>query len=49
MGYKIYHSVLNTLHFGVPQIRQRVFVVGIGISKTFYIPTTHISRELHHS
>nr|WP_275897233.1 DNA (cytosine-5-)-methyltransferase [Helicobacter suis] len=29
MGYKIYHSVLNALYFGVPQIRQRVFVVGI--------------------
>lgn len=29
LGYTIYHQILNAAHFGVPQIRERVFVVGI--------------------
>lgn len=29
LGYKIYYKILNAAHFGVPQIRERVFVVGI--------------------
>lgn len=29
LGYKIFHQILNAVHFGVPQMRERVFVVGI--------------------
>jgi len=28
-GYRVYHKLLNASHFGVPQIRERVFLVGI--------------------
>lgn len=29
LGYKVFYEILNAAHFGVPQIRERVFVVGI--------------------
>ena len=29
LGYKVFYKILNAAHFGVPQIRERVFVVGI--------------------
>lgn len=29
IGYKIYHKVLNSSHFGIPQKRERIFIVGI--------------------
>lgn len=29
LGYKIFYQILNAVHFGVPQMRERVFVVGI--------------------
>ncbi|WP_120945292.1 DNA cytosine methyltransferase [Helicobacter labacensis] len=40
MGYQIYSSILNALHFGVPQIRQRVIIVGVrhDYKKTFIFP-----------
>ncbi|MDY3114197.1 MAG: DNA cytosine methyltransferase [Helicobacter sp.] len=44
LGYRIYHQVLNAADFGVPQIRQRVIIVGIrqGFSKNFMFPqATH--------
>ncbi len=47
LGYKIYHKILNAAEFGVPQIRERVFVVGIkadngGILREFIFPNpTH--------
>lgn len=28
-GYRVYHEVLNSLDFGVPQMRERVYFVGI--------------------
>lgn len=28
-GYKVYHKVLNSLNYGVPQMRERVYFVGI--------------------
>lgn len=28
LGYKVYHTVLNALDFGVPQKRERTFIVG---------------------
>ncbi|MGG1672646.1 DNA cytosine methyltransferase [Paenibacillus sp. NRS-1783] len=29
LGYNIQYSVLNAVHFGVPQYRERVFIIGI--------------------
>lgn len=29
LGYVIFHQILNAVHFGVPQMRERVFVVGV--------------------
>lgn len=29
VGYHIYHKVLNAKHYGVPQNRERVFIIGI--------------------
>ncbi|WP_341433835.1 DNA (cytosine-5-)-methyltransferase, partial [Mesomycoplasma ovipneumoniae] len=28
IGYNIYYKVLNSLDFGVPQIRERIYIVG---------------------
>jgi len=28
-GYRVYHKVLNSLDFGVPQMRERVYFVGV--------------------
>ena len=38
--YKVYHKVLNSKDYGVPQKRERVFIVGVhtSISKTFTYP-----------
>lgn len=44
LGYKIYYKILNAADFGVPQIRQRVIVVGIRreFDKNFIFPqATH--------
>lgn len=44
LGYKIYYKILNAADFGVPQIRQRVIVVGIRqeFDKDFIFPqATH--------
>lgn len=35
LGYNIRYTVLNAVHFGVPQRRERVFIIG---SKNDYIP-----------
>ena len=39
LGYKIYHSVLNSVNFGIPQNRSRLFVVGFKNNKEkFHFP-----------
>ena len=40
VGYKLYYQVLNTRDFGVPQNRERIFMVGLrdDIPKSFVFP-----------
>lgn len=38
LGYHIYHQVLNTKDFGIPQNRERVFIVGFKDFRTFSFP-----------
>lgn len=41
LGYNIFHKVLNSSHFGVPQNRQRIFIIGVKKSyksKNFIFP-----------
>jgi len=43
IGYTIYHSVLNSIDYGVPQMRERIYIVGIkdefvNKGKTFSFP-----------
>ena len=38
-GYQVHHKVLNSLDFGVPQMRERIYLVGVKkelIDKNFY-------------
>ena len=49
-GYKIYHKVLNSADFGVPQIRKRVFIIGFkdhDIDFSFPNPTHTEKRDLY--
>lgn len=48
-GYQVSSSVLNAAHFGVPQERKRIFIVGIrndfGLTYNFPLPTHGPERE----
>ena len=50
LGYNSFHQILNAVHFGVPQMRERVFVVGIlknFCNKDFIFPKpTHSSSYI---
>jgi len=37
-GYKVTHEILNAVHYGVPQKRKRIFIVGIKPGITFKFP-----------
>lgn len=45
-GYLVQHSVLNALYYGVPQIRERVIIVGISnhFSHPFVFPKPNTER-----
>lgn len=44
--YSVQWKILNSVHFGVPQIRERVFLVGSRDGTPFQFPqTTHGTRE----
>ena len=48
-GYHVYHMVLNTKDYGVPQNRERIFIVGIRDDKdnSFRFPKTqHLTKRL---
>ncbi|MCY4304300.1 MAG: DNA cytosine methyltransferase [Aestuariivita sp.] len=38
MGYTVYHKVLNTLDFGLPQKRERIYIVGFKDEIDFVFP-----------
>lgn len=38
LGYTIYHKTLNSADYGVPQIRERIIIVGAKINKSFHFP-----------
>ena len=38
LGYKVHYQVLNTLNYGLPQNRERVFIVGFDKETTFTFP-----------
>ncbi len=38
LGYYVHHEVLNSLNFGIPQKRERTFIVGFRDNIKFYFP-----------
>ncbi len=44
LGYFTHTTVLNALHYGVPQLRQRTFIVGFRADLTFQFPKAN--REI---
>lgn len=39
LGYHVHYKVLNSLHFGVPQKRERIYLVGFLANLPFQFPT----------
>ena len=46
LNYTIYHKVLNTKHYGIPQNRERIFIVGFSDVHTFEWPETKITEPI---
>lgn len=46
LGYFTYYKVLNALHFGLPQKRERIFIIGFRESIDFTFPT---GSRIYHS
>jgi DNA (cytosine-5)-methyltransferase 1 len=44
LGYQTYSTVLNALDFGLPQKRERTFIVGFKDAHAFEFPTPHKKR-----
>ena len=46
LGYKIYYKVLNSADYGVPQIRERIIIVGSKLKNEYYFPKpTHSNNS----
>lgn len=46
LGYKVKYKVLNSADYGVPQIRERVIIIGTKINQDFEYPIpTHSSQD----
>ncbi len=42
LGYKIYYKVLNSADYGVPQVRERIIIVGTKLNNNYFFPgATH--------
>ncbi|MEC4565517.1 DNA cytosine methyltransferase [Paenibacillus sp. CMAA1739] len=50
LGYKISWKLINCYDYGIPQDRERVFIVGIhsSLNKTFCFPDTFLKEERKH-
>mgnify|MGYP003634126842 FL=1 len=46
LNYTIYHKVLNTKNYGIPQNRERIFIVGFSDTHTFEWPETKITEPI---
>ena len=46
LNYTIYHKVLNTKDYGIPQNRERIFIVGFSDTHTFEWPETKITEPI---
>ncbi len=44
IGYHIYITTLNAKHFGLPQNRERVFIVGFDTERPFKFPDNHSAQ-----
>lgn len=42
LGYNVHHQILNALDFGLPQKRERLFIVGLSEPRRFVFPVGHI-------
>jgi DNA (cytosine-5)-methyltransferase 1 len=42
MGYKVYSEVLNAKDFGVPQNRERIYIIGFLDDVDFKFPKAHL-------
>lgn len=40
LGYTVYHKVLNSLNYGVPQKRERIYIVGFQEPIDFHFPSS---------
>ena len=48
-GYTIYHKLLNSAEYGVPQIRERVILVGVRNDIDFEYVHPEATHRIHHS
>jgi DNA (cytosine-5)-methyltransferase 1 len=46
LNYTIYHKVLNTKNYRIPQNRERIFIVGFSDTHTFEWPETKITEPI---
>lgn len=50
LGYKVVYKVLNSADYGVPQIRERVIIIGTKLKSKFKYPIpTHYNPEVEYS